>query len=133
MRLAFGVEGFLDSEIKDDANFVKYMVRLYGKKEGRSYERLLKYHKCSSEELKLFGDPSPESSALLERYKTEDRYLFCIEWDTVEKGDLAVWGLENDDNYQRWEFVLLPCNYMHAEITVTDDSIEDNCVRNKTE
>ena len=51
----------------------------------------------------------------------------------MEIGDLAVWGLENDDNYQRWEFVLLPCNYMHAEITVTDDSIEDKCVRNKTE
>ena len=55
MKIAFSVSGFLDEEIKDDPRYVKYLVRLYGKKEGVKYEQILGYHKCLSEELDSFG------------------------------------------------------------------------------
>ena len=58
LRVAFGVEGFLDGETKDDPSFVKYMVRNYGKKDGVAYESILDYHVCSADELDKFGTPS---------------------------------------------------------------------------
>lgn len=46
MRVAFGVEGFLDGETKDSPDYVKYLVRLTGKKDGVTYEHILDYHIC---------------------------------------------------------------------------------------
>mmetsp|Transcript_13929 Transcript_13929/g.17661 ORF Transcript_13929/g.17661 Transcript_13929/m.17661 type:complete len:84 (+) Transcript_13929:182-433(+) len=34
IRFAFGVEGFLDKELKDDSRFVKSFVRYWGYKNG---------------------------------------------------------------------------------------------------
>ena len=51
LRVAFGVEGYLDGETKDDPRFVKYLVRIFGKRNGTEYEHKLDYHTCSSEEL----------------------------------------------------------------------------------
>ena len=58
VRVAFGVEGFIDGETKDDPNYVKYLVRSWGKKDGVKYEHILNYHVCTAEELDLFGEPS---------------------------------------------------------------------------
>ena len=33
-RLAFSVEGYHTRQMKDDEQFVKYLVRIYGKKDG---------------------------------------------------------------------------------------------------
>ena len=41
---------------------------------------------------------------------------------------MAIWGIENDEgNYQRFEFVLLPCNYVHAEISDIGDKVDPQC------
>ena len=115
ISIAFSVEGFLDGEVKDDPAYVKYLVRLYGKQDGEEYERILDYHKCTSDELDNFAEPSKDALAPLAHYKEgKKRHLFCIDEDKLEEGELSVWGIENDDNYQRFEFVLLPCNYVHA-------------------
>ena len=37
-RMAFSIEGYLDSEVKDDPRYVKYIVRVYGKKDGVDYQ-----------------------------------------------------------------------------------------------
>ena len=42
--------------------------------------------------------------------------LYCLNWDQLKEDELSVYGVENDDNYQRFEFILVPCNYVHAEI-----------------
>ena len=45
---------------------------------------------------------------------------------------MEVWGTENDQiNYQRFEWVLLPCNYLHRELGVTDDFIADECIADR--
>ena len=134
VRVAFGVEGFIDGETKDDPAYVKYLVRMYGKREGVRYERILDYHVCTAEELTLFGDPSHESIGPLEHYKLGGKKrLFCLDHEKMNRGDFSVWGTTNDVNYQRWEFVLLPCNYEHAELGPTGDFTDDRCNRDKTQ
>ena len=91
-RFAFGVEGFLDKELKDDSRYVKTMVRVVGNKNGKSYERILSYKKCTAEDFEEFAPPTSEASGLLEVYKTsETRRLYCLDWN--ELGDeLAIYG-----------------------------------------
>ena len=37
-KMAFSVEGYLDSELKDDPRYVKYIVRIYGKRNDTLYQ-----------------------------------------------------------------------------------------------
>ena len=55
LRMAFIVEGFIDELPRDDPAYIKYLVRIYGKKDGVRYEKILDYHKCSMEELNHFN------------------------------------------------------------------------------
>ena len=98
VRVAFGVEGYIDGETKDDPNFVKYMVRMRGKREGVAYETILDYHVCTPEELDMFGTPSKESIRPLKKYKgdasgSSKQHLFCLDWDNIETGEVGVWGV----------------------------------------
>ena len=56
-RLAFSVRGFNSLELKDDPRYVKYLVRMYGKKEGRFFERIIPYHKCEESDWDKFPPP----------------------------------------------------------------------------
>ena len=59
------------------------------------------------------------------------RNLYCLDWDKV-KDEIEIYGLPEDENSsQRLEFVLVPCNYVHAEIQETDDYIRDECIHDK--
>ena len=66
----------------------------------------------------------PESVGLMEMYKnTETRHLYCIDWDEYSD-QLAVWGNEADDyTYQRFEWVLVPCNYRHTDVYDLGESV----------
>lgn len=133
-RFAFGVEGFLDKELKEDPRYVKGFARLYGYKNGARYEKFLKYHKCTNEDFDSFPPPAPEAEGLLETYKSNpNRNLYCFDWD--ELGDLlGIWGVTFDEvSYQRFEYVLVPCNYVHAEIEPTDDFVPDECIPDREE
>ena len=45
-RIAVAIEGFRKKDMKDDPRFVKWIFRVYGKKDGEEYERILSSHKC---------------------------------------------------------------------------------------
>ena len=53
--------------------------------------------------------------------------MYCLDWDIV--GDnVAIWGDPNDEiSYQRLEYLLTPCNYLHAEFGPTNDTIPKEC------
>ena len=130
VRFAFGIEGFLDEETKDDPNYIKYLVRYTGKKEGVAYESIVDYHVCTAEELEKVGSPSSESRLTLKKYRgdgsgSSKRHLYCIDWDNIETGETGVWGTEKDDNYQKMEIVLVPCNYVHNEFGDVNDTVHD--------
>ena len=95
------------------------------------YEKLLNYHKCTADELRSFKEPTRDTYNPLQRYiEGTDRYLFCVEQDAHENGTLSVWGLESDDNYQRFEFNLVPCNYIHKQMGDIGDVIDPTCNSN---
>mmetsp|Transcript_31913 Transcript_31913/g.39629 ORF Transcript_31913/g.39629 Transcript_31913/m.39629 type:complete len:121 (-) Transcript_31913:819-1181(-) len=57
VRFAFGIEGFLDKELKNDPRYVKTLFRLWGKREGQAYEKILPFHKCTAEDFDQFAPP----------------------------------------------------------------------------
>ena len=89
----------------------------------------MSYRKCEPSDYDKLAPPADEAIDMLELYKTDpSRNLFCIDWD--EHGDdLDIYGNWQDESkYQRVEFVLVPCNYLHNNLGWTDDFIPDGCV-----
>ena len=81
-RFAFGVEGFLDKELKEDPRYVKGFARMYGYKNGKEYEKMISYHKCTAKDFDEFAPPAPESEDLLQTYITDpNRNIYCLDWD----------------------------------------------------
>ena len=130
-RFAFTIEGFLDKETKIDSRYVKGLARLYGRKDGKRVETLLDFHECSIEELQKFPSPTSDSVGLMKRYKNSDHKLFCVDQERYRE-ILAIWSNENnEDDYQRFEFNLVPCNYVHAEIEPTNDFVAKECIADR--
>ena len=57
-RFAFTIESYHDRQVIDDHRYVKYIVRVTGRKEGVWFERLLPYHKCDDSDWEEFAPPS---------------------------------------------------------------------------
>ena len=55
-RIAFAVEGFRTKDLKVDPKYVKWIIRTYGKKDGKEYENILPYHNCTDEDYAEFDD-----------------------------------------------------------------------------
>ena len=55
VRFAFGVEGFLDKETKEDSRYVKGIARLRYQHNGIRGESIIPYHPCIKEELDKFA------------------------------------------------------------------------------
>ena len=49
-RIAFAVEGFSTNDLKYDHRYVKWIFRMFGKKDGKSYEKLISHHICTDED-----------------------------------------------------------------------------------
>ena len=56
--------------------------------------------------------------------------MYCLDWDSL-KDDLDIWGSNADEaNYQRVEFMMLPCNYRHTEVEDIGHVVSDECIDN---
>ena len=54
-RIAFTVESYLEPiEQKRDPKYVKYLFRLYGRKNGQEFERHVSYHNCTDADYEEF-------------------------------------------------------------------------------
>ena len=47
MRFAWTFEGYSDKELKNDPRYVKQLVRMSGRAEGKSVETILDFHECT--------------------------------------------------------------------------------------
>ena len=54
-----------------------------------------------------------------------DQGFFCIEWD--DASPFVIYGREFDENYQRLEAIMTPCNYIHDKLGASDEVL-DRCV-----
>ena len=66
LSFAFGLEGFIDKELKDDPRYVKMYVRQFGRLDGKNYEKILPHRKCRPEDYEEFSPPAKEAKAMLE-------------------------------------------------------------------
>ena len=81
-NFAFAVEGFLDSETKEDSRYVKWLARLLWKHNGVAGETIVPYHYCTAEDLQKFAPPIEDSAGLFQIYMTsETRHLYCLDLD----------------------------------------------------
>ena len=54
-----------------------------------------------------------------------DRGMLCIDWD--DDDPIEIYKTESDNDYQRLEIFLLPCNYLNSEFGNVD-SVKPECV-----
>ena len=97
-KFAFSVEGYFDQEMKDSSKYVKYIVRARGNREGKKYEKILPYHKCTEEDWNSFPTIARASSSVYESVKNDPkRGMFCLDWQDNE--DYSIYGREIDEEY----------------------------------
>lgn len=126
-RVAFTVEGYHSRDMKNDHRYVKYLVRIFGRHKGQEYERILQYHKCTDEDWVNFAPPSKTSAdSWKEINSSPKRGFMCIDFEEGE--NLKIYGNERNDEYQRIEIVLVPCNYLHSHLGYRLDRIHEDCV-----
>ena len=123
-HIAFSVESYFDRSMKDNPKYVKYLVRTYGRKNGVEFEHILPTHKCEEADWALFP-PADKGSfdAIEEIKKDESRGMYCLE----PSADIEIYGHEKNENYQRLEIVMLPCNYVHTHLGYEGDSVHPEC------
>ena len=92
-RVAFSVRGFGNRELKDDPRYVKYLVRMYGKKEGKDFERILPYHKCEKSDWDKFPPPGSAYSDSFSQIKNgEIDGMYCLDWEDDDAEDKLIYG-----------------------------------------
>ena len=48
----------MDKELKDDPAYVKWVVRVVNRVDGKEVEKFLTYHKCQASDYDTFAPPS---------------------------------------------------------------------------
>ena len=126
-RIAFAVENYYPPFfLKNDPTYVKWLFRLYGKKDNKSYEVVLPYHMCTEEDYAEFHPIENKSKLLLQSIKEDpDRGFICLDWNGDQ--DMEIYGNENESNYQRIEVDLVPCNLINTDESVLADGVSPKC------
>ena len=128
-RMAWSIEHYLTREMINKPQYVKYLVRKFGRKNGESYEKILGYHICTEDDWAEFTPPSRGSADGWESIKNDPkRGMFCLDDPDEGEEEHIVYGNENNENFQRIEVVLLPCNYVHTYMGYKEDSIHPECI-----
>ena len=110
-KMAFSVEGYLDNQVRDDPRFVKYIVRIFGKKNDVEYQEIIPFHKCTEDDWDQFLEPAMGMEDQINAVKTNPkRNMYCID----EFENFIIYGNEKNTEYQRIEVVLVPCNYLNT-------------------
>ena len=58
-KVAVSFEGYRDQEFKLDSSFVKWIIRMVGSRDGKEYEKILPYHRCTESDLYSFYAINP--------------------------------------------------------------------------
>ena len=61
LRFAWHAESFHSKYTIDDPRYVKMLVRLYGKKDGKIFEKIIDHHKCTEDDMAKFAPPTREA------------------------------------------------------------------------
>ena len=127
-RFAFSLEGYFDQEMKNSTAYVKYFVRMIGKKDGVDYETAIPFHRCTDEDWEQFPKPAAASEGSINQIRANpNRGMMCLDWSNGDE-DYFVYGREVDIQYQRIDVVMTPCNFIYTLNGIKDDTVSDDCV-----
>ena len=127
-RLAVTIEDYYSPrQLKVDPKYVKWIFRIYGKRNNVWYQELLPYHKCTDEDFAEFYPPEVNSAAKLKSIKEDpERGFLCLDWN--DEKPFEIGGRETDINYTRLDIVMSPCNYLHTMLEYKDDTVSPDCI-----
>ena len=93
MRFAWTWEGYSDKKLRNDPRYVKQMVRLSGRSNGKLIETMLDYHLCTWEDFETFDPPTLDAERVLNKIMDDpERGLYCFDWDKLGE-TLEIWGV----------------------------------------
>ena len=94
-KMAFTVEGYLDSKIKDDPKYVKLLARMVYITDGKAHEKVLTLHKCTDKDWSQFEEPARGMEDQINTIKNDpDRGMYCLDQDELE--GLEIYGDEKN-------------------------------------
>ena len=127
-RIAVTIEDYYSPrELKIDPKYVKWIFRMYGKRNGVWWQELLPYHVCTEEDYAEFYPAEINSIDKLKSIKEDPkRGMLCIDWN--DERPFMIGGRENDIDYSRLDIVLTPCNYLHTMLDYKEDTISPECI-----
>ena len=65
LRFAWTIEGFIDKKLKNDPRYVKILMRIVGRRQGKINETILDYHICTEQDFKDFAPPTLDANRVL--------------------------------------------------------------------
>ena len=126
-KIAVSFQGYLEQDHKDDPRYVKWMVRLFGNQDYKRFERHVPFHICTDEDYDQFFPITPSQEGQMKRFREGgSAKMICIDWDD-EEVPFDNYGLYSDPNWQRLEYVMLPCNYVHKQAGDIGDFVAEEC------
>ena len=92
--VAFAIEDYYaPRQLKNDPAYTKWLFRIYGKKDGKPYERIISHHICTDEDYDGFYPIEDASTTTLKDIRSDpNRGFYCLDWDESEP--LEVYGAE---------------------------------------
>ena len=92
-KIAFAFDGYLDQQLKNDPQYVRWIFRLHKTINNETSEQLLDYHECTDADLEEFHPISKLHQETLARTKERpDQAFFCLNWDDEEP--FLIYGKE---------------------------------------
>ena len=85
-------------ELKNNPEYIKWMIRVYGIKDGVPYNRHITPHPCTDEDYNAFYPVEAASAGYLAELRSDPKRGFmCLDWDLADP--FMVYGTENQDNH----------------------------------
>ena len=70
-------------------------MRISGRTDGQTREKILDFHNCTAEDLEQFAPPIIDSELLLNKIIDDpDRNLYCFDWEEL-KDEMVIYGVSS--------------------------------------
>ena len=135
MHFAYSIMSTGYTKSKLDPRYVKIITRVYTSfANGTATERLIGHHPCTEDDWAKFAPPDKSAEVLLQNAKKSNKITFiCLDWER-DSDEINI-GRDKKGSYQRLDFMVTPCNYVHDymgyEDTITDECIADETAQRK--
>ena len=100
-------------------------MRVYGRRDGESFQDILPIHKCTAEDMEEFYPIATQWQRSYNNRKVNGIYSsFCVDWSNVD-----IQAKSSATSYSKFEVIFAPCNYMHTSYGYKDEPVSAECVR----